>query len=262
MNQRIIFFDIDGTLLDEETATVPQSTIQAISQARKNGYICVINTGRPISTIDQKVKDIGFDGYICGCGTYIEYHHQNIFHTELPYDLRKKVIQMTFECKIETVLEGKNGVYFLENNYQPLICQFQQRYIDEEFNVGIYNQHDVVMFDKFAAWYDENADIERFKDFLEPYFEIIQRDVNFIEVVPKGYSKATGIQTLIDYLHIPLEQTISIGDSTNDLPMLSYTKESVAMGNSHPLLFDLVTYRTKHIKANGIEHALKHFHII
>ena len=50
--------------------------------------------------------------------------------------------------------------------------------------------------------------------------------------------------------------------TTNDLPMLSYTKESVAMGNSHPLLFDLVTYRTKHIKADGIEHALKHFHII
>lgn len=262
MDKRIIFFDIDGTLLDEETSTVPLSTITAIHQARDNGHICIINTGRPISTIDQKVKDIGFDGYICGCGTYIEYHHQTIFHTELPYQLRKDLIQMIFECKVEAVLEGKNGVYFLSENHNQFINYFKQKYIEEGFQVSTFHPGDIVTFDKFTVWYDEKADIKRFKAFLNPYFEIIQRDIDFIEVVPKNHSKASGIQTLIEHLHMSLEQTISIGDSTNDLSMLSYTKESIAMGNSNPLLFDNVTYCTKHIKEDGIEHALKHFHII
>lgn len=262
MEKKIIFFDIDGTLMNEKDSTVPQSTIQAIHQARKNGHICIVNTGRPAATIEQSIKDIGFDGYICGCGTYIEYQGQTIFHTELPKDLRKNVIQMIFQCHMDTVLEGKNEVYFLENNYHPFIRGFKQRYIDQGLPVHFFSQNDTVPFDKFASWYDEHADIERFKTFLEPNFEVIQRDIDFIEVVPKGYSKASGIQMLIDYLHMTLDQTISIGDSTNDLPMLTYTKESVAMGNSHPALFDLVTYRTKNIDDHGIEHALKHFHII
>ena len=48
----------------------------------------------------------------------------------------------------------------------------------------------------------------------------------------------------------------------NDVSMLAYTKESVAMGNSNPQLFDIVTYKTTDIKNDGIYNALKHFHII
>ena len=169
---------------------------------------------------------------------------------------------MIFECKVEAVLEGKNGVYFLSENHNQFINYFKQKYIEEGFQVSTFHPGDIVTFDKFTVWYDEKADIKRFKAFLNPYFEIIQRDIDFIEVVPKNHSKASGIQTLIEHLHMSLEQTISIGDSTNDLSMLSYTKESIAMGNSNPLLFDNVTYCTKHIKEDGIEHALKHFHII
>lgn len=262
MEKKIIFFDIDGTLLDEETFTVSDSTQKAIRQARENGHICMINTGRPVSNIDKIIKDIGFDGYICGCGTYVEYHDQVIFHTELDETLRKQVIQMIFECQIDAVLEGAYGVAFLEDNDNTMVDSFKERYIDAGFPVSTYDSNSLPAFDKFAAWYNNEADIKRFRAFLEPHFEIIDRDVDFIEVVPKGYSKATGIQMLLDYLHMSIGATIAIGDSTNDLPMLSYTKESVAMGNSNPLLFDLVTYQTTDIKNNGIENALKHFHVI
>lgn len=262
MEKKIIFFDIDGTLIDEQTGNVPQSTIEAIHQAKQNGHICIVNTGRPLATIDQIIKDIEFDGYICGCGTYIEYHNQTIFHTELNKELRKNVIQMIIDCQMDTVLEGKNKVFFLEKNYHPFISEIKQRYINVGFSVEEFHQGDSVPFDKLTSWYDERADVKRFKEFLQPHFEIIQRASDFIEIVPKGYSKATGIQMLIDYLHMTLEQTISIGDSTNDLPMLTYTKESIAMGNSNPLLFDVVTYCTKRIDEDGIQHALKHFQII
>lgn len=262
MKNKIIFFDIDGTLIDEKTGTVPQSTIEAIHQARKNGHICIVNTGRPAATIDQSIKDIGFDGYICGCGTYIEYHDQIIFHKELSKELRKDVIQMTVDCQMDTILEGKNKVFFLEKNYHPFISEMKQRYIHMGFSVEEFYQGDCVAFDKLTSWYDERADVKRFKEFLQPHFEVIQRASDFIEIVPKGYSKATGIQMLIDYLHISLEKTISIGDSTNDLPMLTYTKESVAMGNSHPMLFDLVTFCTKRVDEDGIQYALKHFQCV
>lgn len=44
--------------------------------------------------------------------------------------------------------------------------------------------------------------------------------------------------------------------------MLTYTKESVAMGNGDPKLFHLVTYKTTSFDQDGIANALRYFQII
>ncbi len=38
-----------------------------------------VDTGRTIMNIEQRLLDIGFDGYICGCGMYIECGKEVIF---------------------------------------------------------------------------------------------------------------------------------------------------------------------------------------
>ncbi|WP_028042823.1 Cof-type HAD-IIB family hydrolase [Candidatus Stoquefichus massiliensis] len=262
METKLIFFDIDGTILDEHTHTVPLSATQAIIKAQQNGHQCFINTGRPRSTIDKVITDLPFDGFICGCGTYIEYHNQELFHTQLSDELRRLVIQSSFECSVEAVLEGKEGVYFPKEFHHRFIKEVKHLYELADFPVYTYSKDDHIMFDKYAAWYHDDSDIERYRQTLSPYFEIIQRDIDFLEIIPLNYSKATGIQYITDYLHNKHENTISIGDSTNDLSMLEFTKESVAMGNSNPLLFDIVTFITTDIQDNGIENALKHFNLI
>ncbi len=262
MDTKLIFFDIDGTILDEHTHTVPLSAINAIKKAQQNGGQYFINTGRPRSTIDKIITDLPFDGFICGCGTYIEHHHQELFRTELSEEQRRLVIQSSFECKIEAVLEGKEGVYFPENCQHSFIKDIKHQYEQNGFPVYTYSKNDLIMFDKYAAWYYEDSKIDTYRETLSPYFEIIQRDVDFLEIIPLDYSKASGIQFITDYLGNSLENTISIGDSTNDIAMLKYTKDSVAMGNSNPLLFDIVTYITSDINDDGIKNALKHFNII
>lgn len=262
MNKKIIFFDIDGTLLDENTGKVPESTKKAIQLAQENGHLLIINTGRPISTIDNHITSIDFDGYICGCGTYIEYKNKPILHATLDETIRLEVIRQAYNCNVQAVLEGEHGAFFPKNASHPLILNFKEIYKQQGLPTGEYEKNDIIDFDKMAVWYNEDSDIDTFKNFLRKYFEIIQRDADFIEVVPLGYSKASGIRYLIDYLGINLDDTLSIGDSTNDLAMLEYTKESIAMGNSNPILFDKVTYTTSNIDNDGIFNALKHFHII
>ena len=52
----------------------------------------------------------------------------------------------------------------------------------------------------------------------------------------------------------------AFGDSNNDLAMLSYLKNSIAMGNASPTsLFKQVTYVTTKASENGIQNALEHF---
>ena len=104
-DRKLLFFDIDGTLLSEKTHTVPQS-------AKENGHLIFINTGRPISTIDQEIHNLNPDGYICGCGTYITYHDQVIYHHQLSKERCKEIASLIKKYEIDAVLESKDHVYF------------------------------------------------------------------------------------------------------------------------------------------------------
>lgn len=261
--KKIIFFDIDGTLFVEGEYYIPESAIEAIHKAQANGHLCFVNTGRPISTIEQCIWDIGFDGFICGCGTYIHYDNMMIFKAELDENIRKEIIELSMDCHVENVLEGIDGDYFPENMQYPFFLHVYDRYKEQNFPVHKYNRDSLFNFEKMACYIREDSDKERFLNyFLEDKdYDIIDRGDNNYEIIPLGCTKATGIDVLLDYLGLSINDTISIGDSSNDLSMLTHTKESVAMGNGSPFLFDKVTYVTTSINEDGIYNALKHFNL-
>lgn len=262
MKPNIIFFDIDGTLINEKTYIVPDSTKEAIKKAQENGHLIFINTGRPIIEIDDCLKELNFDGYICGCGTYIEFNNKELFYRSLGTSLSKQVVDKMREYHIDAILEGKKGVYYDINIYSEEVLRNKARHTEQGFYRGQTFDDSDIDFDKVVMWTNENSDFENFHKEFENVFEFIHRGEGFYELVPLGFSKASGIKYLIEYLDIPHENTYAIGDSTNDLSMLEYVKNSIAMGNSHPLLFDLVSFVTRDIEEDGIAYALKHYNII
>ena len=90
-------------------------------------------------------------------------------------------------------------------------------------------------------------------------FDYIHRGEGFYEIVPKGYSKATGMQCLCDYFKVGIEDCYAFGDSNNDLPMLSYVPHSIAMGESSEELKKQVEYVTTGVLEDGILNAMKYY---
>lgn len=264
MNQSIIFFDIDGTLISEETYMIPNSTIEAIKKVQANGHLAFINTGRPIPEIDDCIKELNFDGYVCGCGTYINLRDKELFHKSIGTNLSKKIAFKLRDYNIDGILEGKNGVYYDHDNniVSKEVIRIKKRHIKVGFYKGKTFDDDDIDFDKLVIWTNETSNFDAFYEEFKNSFDFIHRGEDFYELVPLGFSKASGIEFLINHLNIPFENTYAIGDSTNDLSMLQYVKNSIAMGNSHPKLFDLVSYVTKDIEDDGIAHALEHYGLI
>ena len=93
MKQKILFFDIDGTLIDEETDVVPESAKKALAAAKEKGHLLFICSGRCLAIIPQNVVELGFDGLIGGCGTYIEMEGKEVYHHTLPMELQKEIIK-------------------------------------------------------------------------------------------------------------------------------------------------------------------------
>ncbi len=267
MQRQILFFDIDGTLIDEELDIVPESAAKALAQAKENGHILFICSGRCKAIIPDEVMDLGFDGLIGGCGTYVEYRGEELLHHTLPEALQKEITEDLMAWHIDGVLEGKDCSAFRHDYWMPVVKDIfvqngafanrasfmakTQCYWEEEFS-----------FDKMALWYDESSDMDLFRRKYEDRFEFIRRDPTFYEVVPRGYSKASGMRFVCEKLGIDAGRTVAFGDSANDVSMLECAGRSVAMGGGNPILFDLVDYVTTPVMEDGIANALKQLQLI
>lgn len=257
----IIFFDIDGTLIGGGSQLMSESTRNAIRKARENGHICIINTGRTRKLVGSEITEqVEFDGYMLGCGTMAIYHDKVLMHHTIPLDLSLRILHGLKRYKIDAIMEGSEDNYCEEpeNMHTETFSKYISKY-KEALAWKFYSSLDSApgCFDKFFAYVDEKERMDAFRAEFEAELDFIDRENGYYEVVPKGYSKATAIQFLADALQIPLEDTVAIGDSNNDLPMLEYAKTSIAMGNSSQAVLDMADYVTTDVMEDGIWNALK-----
>ena len=84
----------------------------------------------------------------------------------------------------------------------------------------------------------------------------------FADVTAKGDTKQKGIDEIIRYFDIKLEDTMAFGDGGNDISMLRHAAIGVAMGQAKEDVKAATDYVTAPIDEDGISKAMKHFGII
>lgn len=260
----IVFFDIDGTIIsDDDNHIVPESTVTAIRAARKNGHLMYINTGRTIMNIEKELRDIGFDGYVCGCGTYIECGGRVLLNRTVPKKLCNEIAELIFECDM-TPLYERSDAFFTDKRTRQIggFPALKERFRTQGKDVSRDVSDADFGFDKLVAWYDESSNLEQFKSGVADEFDYIDRGYGFCELAVKGFSKGTGIKEVCDYHNIPIDEALAIGDSLNDLPMLEAVRNSIAMGESTEYLKQKSAFVTKDLYDDGIKYALEHFGLI
>lgn len=259
MEQSIIFFDIDGTIIDA-ARYIPESAIAAIRGARERGTLCVINTGRPMAHIDPKVTDIGFDGYICSCGQHIVWEDRVALHTEFTPEQCRSIVEWNRRCRLDAVYESERGIWFdMLHPMTPVIRDSREQFALRGFDVERRVEDADFGFDKFCVFIREDSDVDAFLRFAQPFCTVIFREGEMLEVIRKGHSKESGLHWVTERLGIPPERCYAIGDSTNDLPMLSCVAHGIAMGNAPEEVRAAAEYVTAALHEDGVALALRHF---
>ena len=262
MKQKIAFFDIDGTLTSEIDGSIPASAIDAIRQARANGHLMFINTGRCLQNVEKRFRDIGFSGYVCGCGTNIYCDGKDILYHPQSHETIMKILHAARETNVDILFESRKEVCFdiTRPLTHPGAIRQYEAFVSRNYSMPENLENPNFFSDKFVIWYMEESQLTEFRKTSDKYFECIDRGGTFREFVPYGYSKATGIAYVLKHYSLPLEAAYAFGDSNNDLSMLTYVKNSVAMGNSEPAsLCKQVSFITDKSSENGIYNALKHY---
>ncbi len=261
-DRKIIFFDVDGTILSHRTSRISESTRSAIKAVQKNGHLACLNTGRTLAEMEQEITGIGFDGYVCGCGTYISLGSSVLLHHTLQPELIIRLLEDFRRYRLDAVLEGTKAVYYDALLQNPFFIKVRDDQIRVHgFSVRTFDDRDIEG-DKFCILPQKGGDLKSFFKKYKNVFEFIDRGHDFFEIVPAGFSKATGIRFLEEHLGIPHENTYALGDSSNDLPMLNYVRHSIAMGNSSEEVRKEASFVTEDVDRDGVAHALRHYHII
>lgn len=261
--QKIVFFDIDGTIYEFEKGT-PESTREAMKKLRDNGHIVIICTGRPVSSLFPEVLSLPHDGIISGAGTRVEIGDKVLRDELLSNALLMQTVPRLEKIGCWAVLEGPEYLSCrLEDErgyeYFQILKRLRTEYPER------LKQMDL-MTDRVCKVTVRISDMDAFEKLvpeLSRAFELARYEAQpFTEMMPKGISKADGIRILLEELEIPLKHTYAFGDGPNDVEMLQYVEYGTAMGNAEPQVLAKAPYRTEGMWEDGIYHALERYGLI
>jgi len=239
LNIQLVVADIDGTFLN--SAGLPSDgALDAVARLRERGIAFTLCSGRPDPGVRGFVDDLGIDiPYMVSGGTAINHPTQSL--TIFQSQLTAAQVQAALELGLST---GSNIILHTPRSISAL-C-------DDDFWVNVCQARWVVRH----GWQDVNRvpttasalelpviHINYFND--EDRLVSLGREVeslphNFqtciifakLEIIDRNAGKGSALKFLADYLQIPIENTLAIGDGLNDISMLQTAGIGVAMQNS------------------------------
>lgn len=251
-DKKAIFLDIDGTLSQREAAPCAED-VAALRAARAAGHYVFINTGRARGMLPPVLVGVDYlDGYLCGCGTTLILDDKVVFTAEVPRPLLREAIAFYQKSPVNRCLfEAEDGVYMLANDPARKIWTRAKLIRSPEDFETVYSDTHVTKLTVFGGMTPEEETL--FAGRLEP---ILQSSGEWYEAILPGGGKGRGVAKVCERLGIPLENSIAVGDSDNDLDMFQWAGTAVAMEESSPTAVAAADWMTGRCGEGGVARAV------
>ncbi|WP_300380186.1 Cof-type HAD-IIB family hydrolase, partial [Clostridium sp.] len=259
MNKRgIVFFDVDGTLIDWTKGITDPSemTKESIKKLQESGYLTFIATGRPRNLINESLKDLNTDGFICSNGAYVEMNNKVLFNEPLENSKLKKLLKNLEELNIGYMLEGQEKNY-IPNREDKFLVDFI-----EEVNLDINNfskdwDVDAVKVSKVIAIGENDESYDKAYKACEGenFAFLTNPKAGVFEINDKKFSKGYGVTKVLEKLDISSDKAYAFGDGDNDIEMFQAVKHGIAMGDHYKGLEEFAFDTTENVENEGITKA-------
>lgn len=250
---KLVLSDLDETLLDQHH--VPQINRDAIKKVKQEGVKFVPCTGRGYDMTIDVLKEL--DQYDKENEYLIGYNGALIMETKGPkelmfdgldYHLMKEIFDYGKSLDVCMLVFTTEGCFMFNPNQDEIDRKTRQKSnfkIMEDMDIEFLKNH------RIAKINYENTNMDylmEVKAKIEPLFQdkvtVTASSSRYIEFNKKGVNKGTGLKWLANYLNIPIEETIAIGDNYNDIGMFDVAGLSVCVASSHDDIKALCDYTT------------------
>jgi Cof subfamily protein (haloacid dehalogenase superfamily) len=254
---KIIFFDIDGTLLDHDK-NLPESTKQAIKTLQDKGMYVAIATGRAPFMFKNLREELSINTFVSFNGQYVVFEDEVIYQNPLAPNQLESLLAVS----------EKNGhpLVFMNNQTMKASVKHHQSietslgsldFPHPEEDKAFYKKHPVFQTLLFCDEKQEKTYIRNY-----PELKFIRWHPVSTDILPANGSKAVGIQKLIKKLGFNLKDVYAFGDGLNDMEMIKTVGTGVVMGNAPDVLKQNADHITADVGEEGILKGLKHLALI
>jgi len=238
LNIKLIALDMDGTLLNNRNQ-ISEANRQAIKEAQDKGVHVVLSTGRSFSTSHEHADSLELTSYLI-----------NVNGSEI-WDENRQLVE-------RNLLKPEQIKWMLD-----LSKQYNTGYwaISTERNWRNEMPGDLHTLEwmKFGFDIEDNEARELiYKKLVENgEFELSNSTPTNIEVNLMGVSKARGLAVVCSRVGIQMENVMAVGDSLNDLAMITEAGLGVAMGNAQDKVKQAADWVTSTNEEDGVAKAIR-----
>ncbi len=264
MNIRAIALDLDGTLLTGEYK-MSDRTIAAVSAFRASGRAVVVATGRACrSGLPWARRLGGISAMVCHNGAavydFADDDGRLIADTFLPIDLVNRVIALSRRLDLHFHTFAGDDWYFERWGPGTALYEARSGFAGNPVN---FDTLPGMRFHKaiFIAGTDKefNEVTTAARDVCGDDATLVSSGSRFLEIVPFGVSKATGLATWLATRGLTLADAMAIGDADNDREMILETGLGVAMAEAPADLRTSAAYVTGGVDEDGAADAIERF---
>lgn len=231
--KRLIAVDLDGTLFGADHQVSPR-TADALHAVARRGHAIVVVTGRSAHSAVSRINSIPPTvRVICSNGAY-EYnrsrqdkHWSQALSATAAIQLRKRILE-----QLPNASFGWESDYGLGYDAQFISEAGGAHTLEQGGMSEAFGQSDVL---KLYVRTPQlvRGDLQRVLiPILDNQAEVSTSGAPFVELTARGVDKASGLARVAADLGFTASRTIAFGDNLNDLPMLNWAFEAVAMGNA------------------------------
>lgn len=276
MYSKIIFLDIDGTLTEPGSNVPPDSAVQAVRQARKAGHYVFLCTGRNYDML-LPLLEYGFDGAIASAGGYVKCQGKVIYDCPMTEGQKCSAMDILEKNGVFRTVECLDGSYTDEGFKEFLrahaaeggnseLLQWQEQ-IEKSLNILPMKEYKGQPVYKIVITSPSMEQLSEPQRVLASDFEFCIQDKGkdgFIngEIINRKFNKGKAVERVCDYLHIPVSNSVAIGDSMNDKEMLETAGLSICMENGSDELKKLVDDVCPCVQKDGIREVFFKYHLI
>lgn len=255
---KIIFFDIDNTIVSHQDFTISTKTLKSLKKLKEDGIKIVACTGRNEAELKnmQVTSLIDFDALILMSGQLVKIKFEIIYKNFFDKAFIKKVISDSEKHDLNCIFYTEKKIY--ASSKQATDCYYRSNgcFIQTDYNLDELQETECFEFSLFSNEKLKMLNLEMEKIEIIKYFD------DCFDIFPFDGGKDKGIKILLDYYGIDKVDTMAFGDSMNDYTMFKAVGTSIAMANSDEKVKYITDYVTSDVNEDGIYNALVHYKLI
>ena len=254
---KIIFFDIDNTLIPLGATQIEPKLIHALHQLQAKGIKLVLATGRPSFYVPH-FDHIHFDAFLTFNGQYCFDQNQTIYADPLSH---KDVITVLHNAKqIHKAVALTTNEKLEATYYQP---ELERYFTIANQSLSITDDLKTILNQDIYQMMIATKEYQDMQVLKNTHHLQIVRWIDFAaDIIPLGGGKAKGMAAMLKHYGIHKDETMAFGDGGNDAEMIQFAHIGVAMGNAKAEVKDIADYVTTDVDKDGLINAFSHFGLL